>query len=72
MSCTSDATVNLTEKMNHANRVNADDFFSIYFNSFTSSPRGKWNEIGTNNETNRIPNAIHTEVVNRVLNKYGI
>lgn len=76
MSRDSDKTLSLSARTSEANRLGADFFLSIHYNSFTSSARGyeDFTYIGNSSTStaDRIRNTIHNEVVNRVLNKYNI
>lgn len=76
MSRTTDKSLSLSQRTNHANSERADFLLSIHYNAFNGSARGyedfTWNGIDSTNETENIRNAIHNEVVARVLNKYAI
>jgi len=76
MSRTTDKTVSLDARTNLANQERVDYFLSIHHNSGTPSARGyedfTYINISDTSTSDRIRNAIHTEVVNRVLGKYGL
>ncbi|WP_455920456.1 N-acetylmuramoyl-L-alanine amidase [Priestia megaterium] len=76
MSRTTDKTVSLSARTNLANQQHVDYFLSIHHNSGTPSARGyedyTYIHINDTSTSDRIRAAIHTEVVNRILNKYGL
>jgi len=76
MTRTTDATVSLSARTNLANQQHVDYFLSLHHNSGTPSARGyedfTYINISDTSTSDRIRNAIHTEVVNRVLGKYGL
>lgn len=76
MSRTTDTTVSLSARTNLANQQHVDYFLSIHHNSGTPSARGyedfTYINLNDTSTSDRIRNAIHTEVVNRILGKYGL
>ncbi|SDE59834.1 N-acetylmuramoyl-L-alanine amidase [Priestia aryabhattai B8W22] len=76
MSRTTDKTVSLDARTNLANQQHVDYFLSIHHNSGTPSARGfedfTYINVNDTSTSDRIRAAIHTEVENRILNKYGL
>jgi len=76
MTRTTDKTVSLSARTNLANQQHVDYFLSIHHNSGAPSARGyedfTYINVNDTSTSDRIRAAIHTEVVNRILNKYGL